>query len=194
MSQTTVAAAELAGEKAAEVLAAEGMEAAAVEAGKKKAQEAVLNQTVKRVATQGVGEAAKSAIRSTLGRAAFLGMSIGAWILLGIGIAAIGIGGYIYSRGDAPVEAGPRAKGEDCPPLTRTAHKCPWTPDGHSVGECTPGFCWDGGPQGALACKQEADVPNSGRTYTSDLVCNEGFEANKDPCTGVILSCDAKAQ
>lgn len=86
---------------------------------------------------------------------------------------------------------GPETK--PCPsPLPRTARKCPWTPDGYSVGECTSGFCWDGGPQGSLACKQEETVPNSGRTYTSDLVCSEGYTAERDPCTNVILRCVKK--
>lgn len=80
--------------------------------------------------------------------------------------------------------------GAPCPsPLPTAARKCPWTPEGYSVHPCTTGFCWDGGPQGALACKQEQSVPNSGRTYTTDLVCNEGYTATRDRCTGVILGC-----
>ncbi len=77
-----------------------------------------------------------------------------------------------------------------CPSLERRPHKCPWTPEGYSVGACTPGFCWDGGPQGALACKQENGVPNSGRSYTTDLLCSAGFTAVRDSCTGVILRCE----
>ncbi len=76
-----------------------------------------------------------------------------------------------------------------CPSLTLERRACPWTPEGYAVEPCGPGFCWDGGPQGSLACKQEEDVPNSGRTYTSDLVCNEGYVAERDPCTNVILRC-----
>jgi len=76
-----------------------------------------------------------------------------------------------------------------CPPLVTEQRKCPWTPDGYTVEACGPGFCWDGGPQGSLACKQEQGVPNSGRTYTSDLVCSEGYVAERDPCTNVILRC-----
>jgi F0F1-type ATP synthase membrane subunit b/b' len=76
-----------------------------------------------------------------------------------------------------------------CPPLVTEYRKCPWTPDGYTVEACGPGYCWDGGPQGALACKQEQDVENSGRTYTTDLVCSEGYVAERDPCTNVILRC-----
>lgn len=76
-----------------------------------------------------------------------------------------------------------------CPTPTLERRACPWTPEGYAVEPCGPGFCWDGGPQGSLACKQEEDVPNSGRTYTSDLVCNEGYVAERDPCTNVILRC-----
>jgi len=76
-----------------------------------------------------------------------------------------------------------------CPPLVTEQRKCPWTPDGYTVEACGPGFCWDGGPQGSLACKQEQGVPNSGRTYTSDLICSEGYVAERDPCTNVILRC-----
>lgn len=79
---------------------------------------------------------------------------------------------------------------EPCPsPLPTVTKKCPWTPEGYSVGTCTTGFCWDGGPQGALACKQEQNVPNSGRTDTNNLVCNQGFTEQRDRCTGVILQC-----
>lgn len=76
-----------------------------------------------------------------------------------------------------------------CPPLVTERRKCPWTPEGYGVEPCGPGFCWDGGPQGSLACKQEEGVENAGRTYTSDLVCAEGYAAERDPCTNVILRC-----
>jgi len=108
-----------------------------------------------------------------------------------LGAATYGAANFLGSRfGDKPVKPGTHATGQICPPQTPTARKCPWTPEGYLVQPCGPGFCWDGGPQGALACKQEASVPNSGRTYTTDLVCSEGFVAFKDPCTNVILRCD----
>jgi len=115
--------------------------------------------------------------------------------LLGIGAVVVGailIGGYIWSRGEAPVEPGPRGTGEDCPQQTMTARPCPWMPTGYSVGECGPGFCWDGGPQGTLACKQEnTNVPNAHLNDLNNLVCNDGFGTPvRDPCTGVLLRCD----
>jgi hypothetical protein len=65
-------------------------------------------------------------------------------------------------------------------------------PTGYSVGECGPGFCWDGGPQGTLACKQEnTNVPNAHLNDLNNLVCNDGFGTQmRDPCTGVLLRCD----
>ena len=94
--------------------------------------------------------------------------------------------------GNVPGSPGatPAATGPACPAQTRSARKCPWTPNGFTVGECTSGFCWDGGPQGSLACKQEKDVPNSKRTYTTDIECAEGHTAKREPCTGVIQSCE----
>jgi hypothetical protein len=78
---------------------------------------------------------------------------------------------------------------QPCPTPVLERRKCPWSPSGYTVEPCGPGFCWDAGPQGALACKQENSVPNSGRNYISDLVCNEGYVAERDPCTNVILRC-----
>lgn len=120
--------------------------------------------------------------------ASTLGISLSTVIIGAIVIGLVAGGIYIYSQsgthsgnvGDTPVP---------CPTQVPRLQKCPWTPDGYSIGSCAPGWCWDGGPQGALACKQEQSVPNSGRTYTSDLVCNEGFSPERDPCTNVITKC-----
>lgn len=76
-----------------------------------------------------------------------------------------------------------------CPPQTRSAVKCPWTPDGYTVGECTPGFCWDGGPQGSLACKQIETPPGAGRNDLNNVVCNGTVPLGHDRCTGVHLGC-----
>jgi hypothetical protein len=76
-----------------------------------------------------------------------------------------------------------------CAPLVTERRKCPWTPDGYSVEPCGPGFCWDGGPQGSLACKQEVGVENSHQNDLSVLVCNDGYYPERDPCTNVILRC-----
>jgi hypothetical protein len=81
------------------------------------------------------------------------------------------------------------AEAQSCPAQTRHRTKCPWTPPGFEVRECGPGFCWDGGPQGTLACKQERDVANARRTDLRDLVCSDGYVGDRDRCTGVLLRC-----
>jgi hypothetical protein len=87
----------------------------------------------------------------------------------------------------------PPAGGQDpCPEVQPQARKCPWTPEGHTVHPCGPGFCWDGGPQGALACKQEANVSNAHRTGLNDLVCDDGYEEVRDRCTNVVTRCRSK--
>ncbi|NWJ48223.1 MAG: hypothetical protein HXX08_20400 [Chloroflexi bacterium] len=80
-----------------------------------------------------------------------------------------------------------------CPSPVTVNKLCPWSPKDAGSQPCGEGFCWDGGFNGSLACKQESSVPNSGRTYTTDLVCNEGYEAVRNPCTNVITSCTKKA-
>ncbi|HEV3141736.1 MAG TPA: hypothetical protein VGY57_14525, partial [Vicinamibacterales bacterium] len=80
------------------------------------------------------------------------------------------------------------------PPPTPVAHKCPWTPDGFTVGACATGFCWDGGPQGTLACKPEKNIPNGRRTDLSDIWCNDGFHMVRDRCTNVPLRCEANGR
>ena len=77
-----------------------------------------------------------------------------------------------------------------CPEQPRTAAKCPWTPDGYAVGECTPGFCWDGGPQGFLACKQRDAPPGSARGENLNVYCPTGAPV-VDRCTGVLTECAA---
>jgi hypothetical protein len=97
----------------------------------------------------------------------------------------------IYQRWQAP--AGQQAGTEPCPPLTPEYRRCPWTPEQYTISSpCTEGFCFDGGPQGTLACKQEnTDVPNARLTDLRDVVCNDGFpNAVRDRCTNVLLRCD----
>jgi hypothetical protein len=195
-AEIALEASAIAAEQAAAQATAAGLEQAAIQAARRKAVEAVLSQPLREVAKRGVMATVTEGL-AAMGRAAarnaggvFLGLSTAAWWLLGAGVAAIAIGGYIYTRGDAPIEPGARATGAQCPPVVRTARKCPWTPANYSVGECTPGFCWDGGPQGSLACKQENTPANAGRTYTTDVRCNDGFKEVRDRCTGVILHCE----
>jgi hypothetical protein len=192
MSQSTLAAADLAASKAAEQAAAKGLERAAVEAAKNQARRNVLNQSVKQVAQRTGTTVASRVAGQTAARAAgtFLGLSTAGWALLGGGVLILMIGGYIYSQGESPVAPGARMTGENCPEEVRTPHKCPWSPDGYTVGECTPGFCFDTGPQGTYACKQESDAPNARRTDLSDVVCDPPLVARKDPCTKVILACE----
>jgi hypothetical protein len=88
---------------------------------------------------------------------------------------------------------------KDCP--GKRSHKCPWTPEGYSITPCCPGFCWDGGGLGSLSCDQEVPgapgeerygnptVPNSRRSYTTDLICNDGFVPVRERCTGILLQC-----
>jgi hypothetical protein len=100
-----------------------------------------------------------------------------------------------FSRLAAIVDPGPQATfvvgpppPPPCPPLERRAVKCPWTPDGYSVGECTPGFCWDGGPQGFLACKQLETAPGVARGENLNPYCPTGTPI-WDRCTGVLTAC-----
>lgn len=74
-----------------------------------------------------------------------------------------------------------------CATLPRIREKCPWTPEGYSVGECTPGFCWDGGPQGMLACKARETPANAHRNEDNNPVCNDGFARSLEPCTGLLI-------
>lgn len=76
----------------------------------------------------------------------------------------------------------------DCPEAVMHTTKCPWTPEGYSVGECGPGKCWDGGPQGTLACKQVVTPDHAGRSYTNDIVCAEGYSAQMG-CHGIVKAC-----
>ena len=147
---------------------------------------------VRIIARYGLGAAATGAGTAVGARVLMwvLGVSLFTGVLIAGGYAAYK---YFGSR-TSNANRTEITKGTPCPsPLPTVTKKCPWTPEGYTVNPCTVGFCWDGGPQGALACKQEETVPNSGRTYTTDLVCSEGFEAVRDPCTNVILRCVPKA-
>lgn len=100
----------IAAEQAAAQAAAAGLEQAAVQAARQKAVEAALSQPLREVAKrsvmQSVTEALTAAAR-TARTGAFLGLSAAAWWLLGLGIVALGVGGYIYSRGDEPIQPRP---------------------------------------------------------------------------------------
>lgn len=143
---------------------------------------------VRIIARYGLGAAATGA--GTAAAARVLMWVLGVSLITGVII----VGGYTAYKylNSRPANSNQPAvtKATPCPsPLPTVTKKCPWTPEGYAVNPCTVGYCWDGGPQGSLACKQEQDVPNAGRTYTTDLVCGEGYEAERDPCTNVILRC-----
>ena len=119
-----------------------------------------------------------------------LKLALGAAVLLG----ALLVVGYLFRSADLSTGGGtgpgpgPTVP-PTCAPLVMERHKCPWTPEGFTVEPCGPGFCWDGGPQGSLACKQEVGVENSHQSDLSVLVCNDGYYPERDPCTNVILRC-----
>lgn len=52
-----------------------------------------------------------TAAAETGGATLILGLSTVAWALLGAGIVALGVGGYIYSRGETPINPGPTMGG-----------------------------------------------------------------------------------
>jgi len=160
------------------------------------------------------GVAGAGAGAAGAGAAGAGGLGVLGWLgVIGV-IAAIAAGGYwVYTRNQAPsatsvpisggvvegggaerggVELGGAGDGDatPCPDASEHQTACPWTPAGYAVGTCGPGKCWDGGPQGTLACKQPETPTNAGRSYTNDVVCGDGFAARFDRCTGVVLSCD----
>jgi hypothetical protein len=110
---------------------------------------------------------------------------VGALGIVGTALTVIWIGSTIW--GLIRPSSGPSNR--PCPTPVLEYRRCPWTPQDASIQPCRPGFCWDGGFQGSLACKQEKDVPNSRRGELRDIICNDGYVAEQDPCTGVILRC-----
>jgi hypothetical protein len=191
MSETAVAAAKAAGEKAAQEAMRQGLGRAGADAARKTATDVAMKQTARQAGARGGATiASRVAQAGRVGAQTILGLSPPAWIAIGVGTALVLIGGYIWSRGDAPVVPGARMTGENCPELVYAPRKCPWSPDGYTVGDCTPGFCFDTGPQGTYACKQESDAPNARRTDLNDVVCDPPSVARKDPCTKVILACE----
>jgi hypothetical protein len=174
-----------------------------------RAQQASTQKTGQQVSTpgsqgsgQGVSPSAPKGAKAGGGCSRTFKVVLGAAVALGVCLALLYVfkaaGPFIdqltsgepiiVPSGDQDTGGGPTAV-PTCPPLVTERRKCPWSPDGYAVEPCGPGFCYDAGPQGALSCKQEAGVENSGRDYYSNLVCNEGYVAERDPCTGVILRC-----
>lgn len=115
-----------------------------------------------------------------------------------IAVTAV-LGGIVYGAatfiggrsGDQPVAPGTRGTGANCPPQTPRLQRCPWTPADATLQPCPPGYCWDGGFRGTLACKQENQrVPNARLNDLNNLMCNDGFRPVRDPCSGVLLRCE----
>lgn len=79
-----------------------------------------------------------------------------------------------------------------CAPLVKEARLCPWSPKSASAQACGPGFCWDGGFNGSLACKQETLPANAVRIDLSGIKCEAGYTAQQDVCTGVVTACVKK--
>lgn len=94
----------------------------------------------------------------------------------------------LLSDGAAP----PALAQSDCPPNPPQLRPCPWTPPGVEIQPCTRGFCWSGGYPNPLACKPEKVPRNARRTDLDDVVCNDGYAPERDPCTGVIVRCRGK--
>lgn len=195
MAQACVDAANLAGTRAVAPLLAAGASAAEIAAVRLAAQRAVLQVSLRALSQRGAAAIIADALAALARggtRAVFLGLSVGAWLLLGIGVGAVMIGGYVWSRGEAPIEPGVRMTGAQCPDMTPRPHNCPWTPADAGVGSCPPGSCFDGGYNHSDACKPEnQSVPNAHATDLNDMICNDGFPTHvRDPCTGLLLRCD----
>ncbi len=79
-----------------------------------------------------------------------------------------------------------------CAPLARVREACPWTPAGFSVGECDQGWCWDGGPNGFLACKPKEVPANGFRNENNNVECGSGFVRGVDACTRLLTCSSAR--
>jgi hypothetical protein len=98
--------------------------------------------------------------------------------------------GKTTSEPAKPAESSKPPQKEPCPPITKVKRKCPWSPEGYTVHECAPGMCYDAGPRGSLACKQEKAPANSRRSYTGNVLCNDGYKAEYDPCIpNLVIRC-----
>lgn len=169
------------------------------------ARQAVQSLARQAAASAGAGVASAGAATGVVG----FFQTVGGWLgLTGAAATAAGVlattvvlGGLTYGgarlagslAGDKPIAPGPLGTPTRvvCPPKVNHKDMCPWGPGGdYFVGECGPGFCWDGGGHGTGACKPIAAPPNSRRSYTRDVFCADGFTAVVDPCTGVIMACN----
>lgn len=130
--------------------------------------------------------------------AGWLGISVGTLAIGALVVGAVAVGGAIYMRTrTAAAATEPAAQQEvevvtppePCPPLVREARLCPWSPKSAAAKPCGPGYCWDGGFNGSLACKQEVLPDNASRIDLSGVTCNPGFSEQRDRCTNVVSAC-----
>ncbi len=161
------------------------------EAGRKALVEVGKNKVRQEVIKSGGKELIKTGGKSYLPALVRFG-GMGLRIVLGVttAISILMLLWGLYSIFTSSTKPSVSVSGEGpCPTPVLERRKCPWSPDGYAVEPCGPGFCFDSGPQGALACKQEQGVPNAYRNYTSDLNCADGYAPERDRCTGVIVQC-----
>lgn len=131
-----------------------------------------------------------------------LGLTGAAATGAGVVVATAAVAGLVYVgsqiageyAADRPsAQLGPTGTRRTCPPAKPHKTMCPWGPQaGYHVGECGPGWCYDGGGHGTGACKQTTAPPGSRRGYTNDVFCPDGTEGVIDPCTGVVLRCNPR--
>lgn len=91
---------------------------------------------------------------------------------------------------DDPPEPPPPPEPAPCPEPVMTEQKCPWSPDGYALRPCKPGFCYDAGPRGFLACRQIELPPGAFRNYHRRPECPPGTVPRLDRCTGAMVACE----
>jgi hypothetical protein len=79
-----------------------------------------------------------------------------------------------------------------CGPAVKEVRLCADSPKGAAAQACGPGFCWDGGFNHSLACKQEDLPAHAHRSYTNDVLCDDGYSAAVNACTSVVTACTKK--
>lgn len=171
------------------------------------------------IAAAGGGLAATESSTGLLATVAgWFGVSVGTLLVGTVVLGAVAVGGVVWynSRGSstAPTAADGAASptavsavisnsptaaartsatvANTCAVPVKEARLCPWSPKGAKAEPCGPGFCWDGGFNGSLACKQETLPANAGRNDTNGAKCEAGYTAQVDACTNVVLACAKK--
>jgi hypothetical protein len=102
------------------------------------------------------------------------------------------VSGDVECLDDAGGAAAQPSAEAPCPEQIPRLKICPYAVQNAEVRPCPPGWCWDGGYNHSLACKQEnLNVPNAHPTDLNDLWCNDGFTKKViDRCTKVLLRCE----